>query len=107
MRPDFDRQGQVAPIHAAGARPHRLLPYCYHSGMSKQIAVRLPDELVDFVDELVGSGAGRSRAAVVTVALEREHRRAVAARDAEILARTGPDPELAGLAEHAAGLPLA
>ncbi|HWY19070.1 MAG TPA: YlcI/YnfO family protein [Solirubrobacteraceae bacterium] len=75
--------------------------------MSKQIAVRLPDELVDFVDELVGSGAGRSRAAVVTVALEREHRRAVAARDAEILARTGPDPELAGLAEHAAGLPSA
>jgi Arc/MetJ-type ribon-helix-helix transcriptional regulator len=75
--------------------------------MSKQIAVRLPDELVDFVDELVGSGAGRSRAAVVTVALEREQRRAIAARDAEILARTGPDPELTGLAEHAAGLPSA
>jgi Arc/MetJ-type ribon-helix-helix transcriptional regulator len=73
--------------------------------MSKQIAVRLPDELVDFVDELVGSGGGRSRAAVVTQALERERRRVVAARDAEILARTGPDPELAGLAEHTAGLP--
>lgn len=73
--------------------------------MSKQIAVRLPDELVDFVDEQVGSGARRSRAAVVTLALEREQRRAVARRDAEILARTGPDPELAGLAEHAAGLP--
>jgi Arc/MetJ-type ribon-helix-helix transcriptional regulator len=73
--------------------------------MSKQIAVRLPDELVDFVDELVDSGAGRSRAAVVTRALERERRRAVAARDAQILARSGPDPELAGLAEHAAGLP--
>jgi Arc/MetJ-type ribon-helix-helix transcriptional regulator len=71
--------------------------------MSKQIAVRLPDELVDFVDEIVGSGAGRSRAAVVTRALERERRRTIAARDAEILARTGPDPELAGLAEHAAG----
>jgi Arc/MetJ-type ribon-helix-helix transcriptional regulator len=74
--------------------------------MSKQIAVRLPDELVDFVDELVGSGANRSRAAVVTKALERERRRAFATRDAEILARTGPDPELAGLAEHAIGLPL-
>jgi Arc/MetJ-type ribon-helix-helix transcriptional regulator len=73
--------------------------------MSKQIAVRLPDELVDFVDELVGSGGGRSRAAVVTQALERERRRVVAARAAEILARTGPDPELAGLAEHTAGLP--
>jgi Arc/MetJ-type ribon-helix-helix transcriptional regulator len=73
--------------------------------MSKQIAVRLADELVEFVDELVDSGAERSRAAVVTRALERERRRAIAARDAEILARTGPDPDLAGLAEHAVGLP--
>lgn len=73
--------------------------------MSKQIAVRLSDELVEFVDELVGAGAEPSRAAVVTRALERERRRAIAARDAEILARTGQDPELAGLAEHALGLP--
>jgi Arc/MetJ-type ribon-helix-helix transcriptional regulator len=75
--------------------------------MSKQIAVRLPDELVHFLDELVGSGAGRSRAAVVTKALERERRRVVAARDAQILARTGPDPELDGLAEHVVRLPSA
>jgi Arc/MetJ-type ribon-helix-helix transcriptional regulator len=75
--------------------------------MSKQIAVRLPDDLVDFVDGIVDSGAGRSRAAVVTRALERERRRVAAARDAEILARTGQDPELSGLAEHAAGLPSA
>lgn len=73
--------------------------------MSKQIAVRLSDELVDFVDEVVGSGAESSRAAVVTRALERERRRAVAARDAEILAHAGPDPELAGLAEHMVRLP--
>jgi Arc/MetJ-type ribon-helix-helix transcriptional regulator len=73
--------------------------------MSKQIAVRLADELVAFVDELVESGAERSRAAVVSRALERERRRAIAARDAEILARTGADPELEGLAEHALGLP--
>jgi Arc/MetJ-type ribon-helix-helix transcriptional regulator len=72
--------------------------------MSKQIAVRLPDELVDFVDEMVESGAERSRAAVVIRALQRERRRAVAARDAEILAESGPDPELAGLADYAAGL---
>ena len=75
--------------------------------MSKQIAVRLSDELVDFVDEIVTSGASRSRAAVVTQALERERRRVIAARDAEILVRTGPDPELAGLAEYAAGVPSA
>jgi Arc/MetJ-type ribon-helix-helix transcriptional regulator len=73
--------------------------------MSKQIAVRLPDELVEFVDEIVGSDGGRSRASVVTRALERERRRVVAERDAEILARTGPDPELAGLAEYVVGLP--
>lgn len=73
--------------------------------MSKQIAVRLPDELVDFVDELVGAGTAPSRATVVTRALERERRRAVAVRDAEILARSGQDPELSGLAEHALGLP--
>lgn len=69
--------------------------------MSKQIAVRLPDELVEFVDRAVASGEARSRASVVTRALERERRRAVAEMDAEILARTEPDPELAGLAEHA------
>lgn len=74
--------------------------------MSKQIAVRLPDELVDFVDEIVGSGGERSRAVVVARALERERRRVIAARDAEILIRTGSDPEFAGLAEHAVGLPV-
>jgi Arc/MetJ-type ribon-helix-helix transcriptional regulator len=57
--------------------------------MSKQIAVRLPEELVDFVDQIVDSGTGRSRASVVTKALERERRRVIAARDAQILARTG------------------
>lgn len=77
--------------------------------MSTQIAVRLPDDLVEFVDELVDSGASDSRAAAVRKALERERRRALAERDAEILARTGPDPELAGLAGYAASvrLPLA
>jgi Arc/MetJ-type ribon-helix-helix transcriptional regulator len=72
--------------------------------MNKQIAVRLPEELVAFVDDIVDSGKERSRAAVVTMALERERRRTVAARDAEILARTGSDPELVKLAEHAVGL---
>lgn len=78
--------------------------------MSKQIAVRLPEELVDFVDAVVDSGDGRSRAAVVSKALERERRRMLATRDAQILARTGSDPELAELAElaeHVAHLPSA
>jgi Arc/MetJ-type ribon-helix-helix transcriptional regulator len=79
----------------------------YHIGMSKQIAVRLPDELVEFVDEVVDSGSERSRASVVARALERERRRVAAERDARILAREGPDPELAGLAKHAVQLPSA
>ena len=64
------------------------------------------DDLVEFVDEIVGTGGEPSRAAVVARALDRERRRVIAARDAEILAATGPDPELAGLAEHAAGVPF-
>lgn len=73
--------------------------------MSKQIAVRLADDLVEYVDEIVSSGREHSRAAVVARALERERRRTLAARDAEILAEVGQDPELAGLAEHAARTP--
>jgi Arc/MetJ-type ribon-helix-helix transcriptional regulator len=75
--------------------------------VSKQIVVRLPDDLVAFVDDVVRSGTERSRAAVVVRALERERRRLIAARDAEILSRSGPDPELDGLAEHALRRPAA
>lgn len=74
--------------------------------MSKQIAVHLPDSLVAFVDDVVESGSERSRAAVVTRALERERRRMIAARDAEILARTRPDTELEGLAQYAVNQPI-
>lgn len=70
--------------------------------MSTRIVVCLPEELVAFVDELVDSGASTSRAAVVTKALNRERRRVIATRDAQILALAGPDRELVELAEHAA-----
>ena len=82
----------------------RVLPNWYRFGMSKQIAVRLSDDLVEFVDEVVSSGKERSRAAVVARALERERRRMIAIQDARILAATGPDRELTGLADYAAGL---
>ena len=67
----------------------------------------LADDLVAFVDDVVESGSERSRAAVVTRALERERRRVIAARDAEILARTGPHPEFEALAEHVVARPAA
>ncbi len=69
--------------------------------MSKQIAVRLPEDLVAFVDERVADGTERSRAAVVVRALERERRRATAERDAALLRATAPDADLAQLAGRA------
>jgi Arc/MetJ-type ribon-helix-helix transcriptional regulator len=70
--------------------------------MSKQIAVRLPDDIVEFIDRLVEDGEASSRAAVVARAVDRERRRQVAARDAAILAQAGPDHDLDGLAAYAA-----
>jgi Arc/MetJ-type ribon-helix-helix transcriptional regulator len=76
-------------------------------GVSTQIAVRLPEELVEFIDRLVADGRAPSRAAVVNQALQRERRRELAARDAAILAAAGDDDDdLDALAEHAARTPL-
>ncbi|MFZ2964170.1 MAG: hypothetical protein WA006_05735 [Rhodoglobus sp.] len=72
--------------------------------MSKQIAVRLPDDLVDFLDEVVASGRFESRVAIVTRELRRFQRRLIAEQDAEIYRTQGEDPELEGLAEYAARL---
>lgn len=74
--------------------------------MSAQIAVRLPEELVEFIDRLVADGRASSRAAVVSQALQRERRRELAARDAAILAVNGDDDDLDVLAEHAARTPF-
>jgi Arc/MetJ-type ribon-helix-helix transcriptional regulator len=70
--------------------------------MTTQIAVRLPDELVAFVDGQVQSGSATSRAAVVARALERERRRLAAERDAAIYAST-TDNDLDDLAAWAGG----
>lgn len=74
--------------------------------MSRQIAVRIPDELVEYMDELVRSGEERSRAAVVIRAIERERRTRLAERDIEILKRTGGHSELDDLAAYSGRLPL-
>ena len=70
--------------------------------MSKQIAVRLPEEIAAFVDEQVASGRAASRAAVVVRALERDRRREAAERDARIYAESAEPDDLGGLAEWAA-----
>lgn len=84
----------------------QCIPARYHPGMSKQIAVRLPDDVVAFIDEMVERGDANSRAAVVSRALARERRRDIAARDAAILAQHGNDTDLDKLAEFAAGQPI-
>lgn len=53
--------------------------------MSIQIAVRLPDEMVAFLDRSVATGKAVSRAALVASAVEREMRRQTAEQDAHIL----------------------
>ena len=68
--------------------------------------MRLPDDIVDFVDALVSDGKAGSRAVVVTRALQRERRRAAAARDAAILAQADPDADLDSLAEFTATTPM-
>lgn len=75
--------------------------------MSTQITVRLPDDLVAFVDDLVSRDVAPSRAAVVSRALERERRRKIAERDAAILSASPNDPDLDSLAEHASRTSLA
>ncbi len=70
--------------------------------MSIQIAVRLPDSMVEFLDRLVAEGQATSRASVVERALAREFRRQIAARDAAILAEAGADPDMDSLADYAA-----
>ena len=76
------------------------------TGVTIQIAVRLPDDIVAFVDEQVSSGAASSRAVVVARALEHERRRAAAERDAAIYAATAQPGDLDELAAWAASRPM-
>ena len=55
--------------------------------MGKQLTVRLPDALVEFIDQQVEHGEATSGAAVVAAALDQQRRQEIADRDAAILAR--------------------
>lgn len=71
--------------------------------MSTQIAVRLPDEIVEFVDSQVSSGAAKSRADFIWHAITREQRRLAAERDLAILIAQ-PYAEFDGMHEHVSRL---
>ena len=70
--------------------------------MTIQIAVRLPDDIVAFLDHTIASGGATSRAALVTTALEREMRRRAAEEDAAILRRAGTQDDLDTLVQWTA-----
>jgi Arc/MetJ-type ribon-helix-helix transcriptional regulator len=69
--------------------------------MSTQIAVRLPDEMVAFLDRTVATGKSPSRAALVASAVEREMRRQAAEQDAQILRQRGAADDLDDLVQWA------
>ena len=74
--------------------------------MSRQLTVRLPDDLVAFIDARIEHGQASSRAAGGAAAIDRARRREIAARDAAILAGAGGDgDEFAALAAFAARTP--
>ena len=62
--------------------------------MSTQIAVRVSDEMVAFLDRVVATGKAPSRAAIVASAVEREMRRVAAEQDAQILLAQGAADDL-------------
>jgi Arc/MetJ-type ribon-helix-helix transcriptional regulator len=76
--------------------------------MTTQIAVRLPDEVVAFLDAEVEAGRARSRADLIGRALQRELRRRRAADDvARILAADDLDvAEFDALGRSVSATPL-
>ena len=79
--------------------------------MTVQITIRLPDELVAFVDDEVARGAAKSRADAVARALVRERRRRRALQDVAILkaeaaAGDSDDSDLDEIARHTAAHPV-
>ena len=74
--------------------------------MSTQIAVRLPEELVHYIDDLVEQHIVKSRAEFVAKAIARERRHRAAMADVEILNRLGSDSDLDALAAYQAAHPI-
>lgn len=74
--------------------------------MSKQLTVRLADDLVDFIDQRIQEGKASSRAAVVSAAIDGERRRAIAERDVAILAQAASGDDLDDLAAYASHVGL-
>lgn len=76
--------------------------------MSTQIAIRLPDELVEQLDDQVRHGAATTRTELIRTLLTRELHRAAADAELAVLAQPFNDPDdLAGLARWTTGQTVA
>jgi Arc/MetJ-type ribon-helix-helix transcriptional regulator len=77
-------------------------------GMSTHIAVRLPDELVAYVDQAVAAGRARSRADLVSRLLARDARRQRAEDDLQRLIEGGSlrNTEALAMALATSGTPV-
>lgn len=76
--------------------------------MSTQIAVRLPDELVAYVDRAVAEGRARSRADLVARLIERDARRERSEEDLRLLREAGHvhSEEMLAIARATSSAPL-
>ena len=76
--------------------------------MSTQIAVRLPEELVAYVDEAVAAGRVKSRAELVSRLIARDARRQRAEEDLQRLIAAGalPDEDALRMAQATLGTPI-
>ena len=76
--------------------------------MSTQIAVRLADELVAYVDEAVAAGRVKSRADLVARLIARDARRQRAEEDLQRLIKRGAlvDAELFAIVDSVSDTPL-
>ena len=88
-------------------RPARI-PKRYHRAMSTQIAVRLPDELVAYVDRAVAAGRVKSRAELVSRLIARDARRQRAEEDLQRLIDAGAlgDDEALAMARATSATPI-
>jgi Arc/MetJ-type ribon-helix-helix transcriptional regulator len=81
------------------------MPYAFRGGMTVQIAIRVPEDLVSFLDEEVASGSASWRADIVCRALAEHRRRVLAERDIEIL-EVSRDPDLEAITRVVSHTPL-
>lgn len=84
------------------------IPKRYRRGISTQIAVRLPDDLVAYVDQAVAEGRVKSRAEFVTRLIARDAQRRRAEEDLQRLIEAGAldDVDAFAMARATSATPL-